>query len=501
MHVKINKNEAWWGIFSDRGHEMPYGSTSNVSIPMSATDSGTFFMVSNQGRYIYDDIQHDIEIKNGVISFDGTAELADGFGNLRNAYRAAAGRHFLSDGKIPNERFFTSVQYNTWIELMYNQNQTDILNYAHSIVDNGMKPGILMIDEGWADDYGIFEFSRAKFENPRAMTDELHALGFKVMLWVVPLISPDSNTFRELRNTDILLRDKDGEIAVRKWWNGYSAVLDLSCKNAVEWFCAKLDECMNRFGADGFKFDSGDSYLYREDDRAAKGGKPLYFTGLYNKLGERYEYNEFRAAWNVRGNACVCRLQDKAPSWGTDGLSALIPDMLAQGLVGSFFGCPDMIGGGAYGNFLNGYKTDEELYIRWLEASALMPMMQFSIAPWRILSPENMKIVKKYAALHEQYGDYFVRLAKTAAQTHEPIMRSLEYMFPGEGFECTNDCFMLGEKLLVAPVLEKGKRERTLVLPRGKWKHCGKLLDGGREHTVAAELDFLPVFERAEERN
>ena len=133
--------------------------------------------------------------------------------------------------------------------------------------------------------------------------------------------------------------------------------------------------------------------------------------------------------------------------------------------------------------------------------SALMPMMQFSIAPWRILSPENMKIVKKYAALHEQYGDYFVRLAKTAAQTHEPIMRSLEYMFPGEGFERTNDCFMLGERLLVAPVLEKGKRERTLVLPRGKWKHCGKLLDGGREHTVAAELDFLPVFERAEERN
>lgn len=41
---------------------------------------------------------------------------------------------------------------------MYNQNQRQILEYARSIVDNGMKPGILMVDEGWSEDYGVYDF-------------------------------------------------------------------------------------------------------------------------------------------------------------------------------------------------------------------------------------------------------------------------------------------------------------------------------------------------------
>ena len=62
----------------------------------------------------------------------------------------------------------------------------------------GYKPGNLIIDEGWQQDYGMWSFDTGKFPNAKAMVDELHNMGFKVMLWVVPYISPDCNAYREL---------------------------------------------------------------------------------------------------------------------------------------------------------------------------------------------------------------------------------------------------------------------------------------------------------------
>lgn len=499
MKIEILENEYWWGLFADRGHQMPYGKDTDIEIPMSSCDQGAFILLSNMGRFIYSEKPHTLSFKDGFIDIEEEnfeIDFKDGFSTLRGAYMEVSQKYFEKSENIPDEKFFAVSQYNTWIELMYNQNQEDILNYAREIVRNNMPPGILMIDEGWSNDYGIYDFSKERFPDPIAMVKELHELGFTVMLWVVPLISPDSNTFRDLRNTDILLRDKDGKIAVREWWNGYSAVLDLSNPASVEWFTQKLDECKEKYGIDGFKFDSADSYLYKRDDKLHTPCEPLDMTTLYNSLGEKYPINEFRAAWNVKGRAYVCRLQDKLPSWGSDGLLALIPDTCIQGLVGSFFGCPDMIGGGSYGSFLDGFKLDEELYIRWLELSALCPMMQFSIAPWRVLSKENFETVKEYVKLHQKYSALFISLAKDAAKTKEPIVRFMEYEFPHEGFEKVTDCFMLGKNILVAPVVQKGERVKKVKLPKGKWL-CDKMhYDGGQTVEIEAPLQKLLIFEK-----
>lgn len=498
MKIEILENEYWWGLFADRGYEMPYSRETNLEIPMETCDQGAFLLFSNMGRYIYSEKAHTLSIKNGYINIEDNddVELKDSFSTLRGAYMAVAEKYFLSDGNIPDEKFFAVPQYNTWIELMYNQNQADIISYAEEIVKNGMPPGILMIDEGWSNDYGIYDFSAERFPDPCAMVDRLHELGFTVMLWVVPLISPDSNTYRELRETDILLHDKDGKIAVREWWNGYSAVIDLSNPKAVEWFTQKLDECMKKYNIDGFKFDSADAYLYKTDDKAYAPCEPLDMTTLYNELGKKYKFNEFRAAWNVKGRPYVTRLQDKAHSWGNDGLSAIIPDTCIQGLVGSFFGCPDMIGGGAYGSFLGDFKLDEELYLRWLQASVLCPMMQFSIAPWRVLSNENFETVKKYVKLHQKYSDTFIALAKEAAKTREPIVRLMEYEFPNQGFEKVNDQFMLGKDILVAPVINKDGVKREVKLPIGEWKYDGNIFDGGKTVIINTPFDTLAIFEK-----
>ena len=87
---------------------------------------------------------------------------------------------------------------------MYDQNQADILKYANGIRDHGFPAGVLMIDDNWQENYGKWDFKKGKFPDPAGMIAALHALGFKVMLWVCPFISADSDVYRELASKNLL---------------------------------------------------------------------------------------------------------------------------------------------------------------------------------------------------------------------------------------------------------------------------------------------------------
>jgi alpha-glucosidase len=100
--------------------------------------------------------------------------------------------------------------------------------------------------------------------------------------------------------------------------------------------------------------------------------------------------------------------------------------------------------------------------------------------------------------LRERFTGYILKLAKYAAKTSEPIVRYMEYEFPGQGFETVTDCFMLGGKYLTVPVTAKGQREVKIRFPDGKWTdiQTGESYMGGREYVVAADLSRLPIFEK-----
>ena len=172
--------------------------------------------------------------------------------------------------------------------------------------------------------------------------------------------------------------------------------------------------------------------------------------------------------------------------------------MIAAGLLGYGYTCPDMIGGGSFASFLDidADKFDQALIVRSAQVHALMPMMQFSVAPWRILSAENMKIVRAMAQLHVQKSPYILACARETAHTGEPIVRSLEYEFPHQGYEKVHDQFMLGSRLMVAPMTMPGT-SRTIVLPPGRWRDDqGRVFRGRRTIQQQVPLWRLPYFER-----
>jgi len=512
LELIISPGEYWWAGISSLGHQTPFDETSVFSADLWGDNFGNQaqpLLLSSKGRYIWSEEPISYEFNRGKILVkvrEGEIVSGTAGNNLRSAYEYAVDNFFPPNGQIPDPLLFTHPQYNTWIELMYDQNEQDILAYAEAIISNGYSPGVLMIDDNWQEDYGVWEFSPRRFSNPKGMIEKLHSMGFKVMLWVCPFVSADSEVFRKLAAEGLLILDKQesqeilwantrNKAAVIRWWNGASACLDLSNPGARKWFKDRLDYLVNEFGVDGFKFDAGDAGFYTNDVVSFNATIPNDHTSWFAELGLNYPLNEYRASWKMAGMPLAQRLRDKGHDW--EDLKKLIPDLMSQSVMGYAYTCPDMIGGGEYQSFLNASTIDEELVVRSAQVHALMPMMQFSVAPWRVLSEENQAICLKMSKLHEEMGPHVLELARAASETGEPIVKPMEMAFPGNGFELIKDQFVLGDDIIVAPVTEKGARSRKVILPAGKWQaEDGTVFKGGKTIEISVPLERLPFLRK-----
>ncbi len=506
--LTIKDGEKWFGAAVNDAQLMPfrdgyslnlYGNTrGNQAAPLLISTKGRIVWSEEPFKFRFEKNRLIIDSIHGPLIMDSTAA------NLPDAFKTAAKRFFPSKHLLPDTLLFSSPQYNTWIELVYNQNQQDVLKYATAIIDNGFPTGVIMIDDNWADYYGRFDFRKDRFDSAAAMVARLHAMGFKVMLWVSPFVSPDTEVFRELLGKKLLLLSNGGDSgvawsraekpAIISWWNGYSAVLDFTNPDAKKWYTGRLNYMVKTYHLDGFKFDAGDADFYPADAVSFLKASPNEQSRLWGDIGLQFPLNEYRAMWKMGGEPLVERLRDKQHTW-TD-LQKLIPHITVAGMLGYQFSCPDMIGGGEFGSFRDLKILDETLIVRSAECSALMPMMQFSVAPWRVLGKTNLAIVRQMVELRKKYTPYILQLAKTSAVTGEPIVRSMEYAFPEQGFADEKGAFMLGDKYMIAPVLSKDG-QKTIYLPEGKWKDDkGKIFKGPLTIKEMIPLERLPVYER-----
>ena len=469
--------------------------------------------LSTKGRYFYSETPFAVTIENGEIVFEGGDVREYKAGNcLRDAYLAAMRAHFPFDARRLPEEFFRTAQYNTWMEYTYDPTEEKVLAYAESVIQNGFEPGILIIDEGWHGRYGNWEFDPYKFPHPKEMIEKLHSMGFKVLLWVVPLVCPDGpffirHCFENLPDavpdaSRLFVRTKEGEVALFKWWNGFSAALDMRKSCDREFLDAQLRHLMQDYGVDGFKFDGGTVDMYHS--ASVLGGTPgddedaHAMNQAWNEFGRRYEYHEYKDTYNGGGKCGIQRLCDKDHRWVGNGIDTFVPACAITGLLGHPFICPDMIGGGEWiYNTMKDFKVDEELFVRMAEASALLPMMQFSWAPWRLLSKEALEMVKSMANLHCEFSETILALVKKTQESGEPIVRFMEYNYPNVGYHAITDQFMLGEDILVAPVITQGTRMRTVVFPQGEWVDGeGTVYPGGNSVEIPSPLGKLLYYKR-----
>lgn len=498
--IQLRQNEHWWSGTVADGFNMPYDISSKCTVNQiknTTNNQVSPVLMSDCGRLLYNEDGIIYSFDNGELTAKGkNIVLKEVDGGLKEGFQFFKSQICPDEDLLPDKNLIIHPQYNTWIELMHNQSQDKIIEYAECLIKNNMPPGVLMIDAIWQEDYGVWDFHPGRFKDPKAMIDRLHKLGFKVMLWVAPFVSPDSVTYMKLSKEKLLVRNADGEDAVRRWWDGYSCLLDFTNPNAVKWFREQLNRLMNDYGVDGFKFDAGDPEFYRDDDITYAPITPNGQCTKYGMLGTEYTFNEYRACFGLAGKPLVQRLADKEHSWDTNGLAALIPNSIAQSLAGYRFICPDMIGGGEYKSFLNGAEIDEELFVRYAQCSALMPMMQFSANPFRVLSAENAELCCKAAWLHEEKGEMIFEAVKECIKNRNPIVAPPCYYDFNADSKCKNN-FMLSDKIFVAPITEKGSHTVDVYLPKGVWKAWnGQIYTGGRRLIIDTEMGDIPYFIR-----
>ncbi|XP_015245686.1 PREDICTED: uncharacterized family 31 glucosidase KIAA1161-like [Cyprinodon variegatus] len=415
-------------------------------------------------------------------------------------------RYFPKPFKVPSSEVFKKPVWSTWALHKTAITQEKLLSYASEITKHGFACAHLELDDRYTTDYGEFDFDPQKFPNASGMFEKLRKDGFQVTLWTHPFINYDSINFGVAMEKGLFVREPSGELpALVRWWNGIGGILDFTNPEACGWFLSQLNMLKSRYNVTSFKFDAGEtSYLPRQFSTLVPLSDPSTFTRRYTEMVIPFSSRaELRVGYQSQNISCFFRIIDRDSVWGYNlGLKSIIPTVLTISILGYQFVLPDMIGGNAYPNSTAGKINetnelpDRELYIRWLELSAFMPAMQFSIPPWAY-DDEVVQIARKFSEIHEsEVAPRVLELAGEVVKTGDPIIRPLWWIAKDDEAAFKIDSqFLIGDDLLVAPVLEPGKQERDIYLPPGPWKSKRGKYEGPTYLTdYPVDLDEMAYF-------
>ncbi|XP_053157463.1 myogenesis-regulating glycosidase-like [Hemicordylus capensis] len=405
--------------------------------------------------------------------------------DITSVHKYMMQRYFKKPLKVPSENIFRYPIWSTWALYKKEIDQDKLLEFAQMIRNYSFRHSHLEIDDMYMQNYGDFDFDTLKFGRATELFDKLKKDGFDVTLWIHPFVHKSSPNFEVGLERQLFVTEPMGQLpAVVEWWNGVGAILDFTNPSAREWFQSQLLRLCSKYGISSFKFDAGETcYLPKHFSTFQFLSDPSIWSRHYAEMAiPFYELAEVRVGYQSQHVSCFVRAMDRDSIWGHElGLKSLIPTVLTIGLLGYPFILPDMIGGNFLPNRTEGAVDipDQELYIRWLELSAFLPAMQFSIPPW-LYDRQVTEIARKFTELHESLvAPLLLELAREVADTGSPIIRPVWWISPSEELAHKIDSqFLVGDTLMVAPVLEPGERKRDVYLPAGKWRsYKGELFE------------------------
>ena len=98
--------------------------------------------------------------------------------------------------------------WSTWAEYKQDINQSVVLDFAHTIKEQGFRASKVEVDDNWEQCYGDATFDPVKFPDPVGMVREVQGLGSRVTLWIHPFINEECSSFREAAREEFLVRDQ-----------------------------------------------------------------------------------------------------------------------------------------------------------------------------------------------------------------------------------------------------------------------------------------------------
>ena len=497
---------------------------SQISVPFAVSSLGYGFLWNNPavGRVTFGN-NYTEWVARATKEMDYWITVADAPKAILENYTAVTGR----------AEMFPENLMGLWQCKLRYRTQDEVLTVARQYQKEGIKIDQIVIDFFHWTVQGDWKFDKTCWPDPKAMVDELHSMGIKVIVSVWPSVDRRSENFDPMLERGLLMRTERGALQTYDY-QGDCVEIDVFNPEARKYVWNVCKRNYYDLGIDAFWLDNSEPDLgvYDFEHYRYCDGPALALSNLYPQMFSRAFYDEMKALGRgpvVNLLRCGWAGSQKYGNviWSGDVPSTFeaFYDQLQCGLNMGLAGIP------WWTTDIGGFMTDDangpdfqQLLIRWYQFAVYSPVLRMhgDRGPHNIpalddrdwgggylhtgqpnelwsYGQDNYAIMRKYYDVRIAMHDYIKSLYQEAHENGSPLLRCMFYEFPEDG-KCWDiqDQYMFGSKYLAAPIFHLNQFSREVYLPAGQWKltSTGQLFQGGRTVTVDAPIEYMPVFER-----
>lgn len=411
-----------------------------------------------------------------------------------------------------------------WQSRLRYETQDDLLEVARRYKAENIPLSAIICDYFHWTEQGDYKFDSQYWYDVKAMTDELHKMGTKLVVSMWPTINENSENYAYMRDNNMLIQTTRGTDRVFNFY-GPQAEIDVTNPKTREFVFKKLKENYLDNGVDALWFDEAEPEVHPEffDDLIFSIGRGGEVALLYPYYYSKMAYDGFRnmgveAPVTLTRCAYLGSQKFGALVWSGDIISTFksLADQVKAGLNMSMCGIPwwntDI--GGFYGGDTQSEEF-RELIVRWFQYGVFSPVMRLhgnrnrhgekkrdvkepSGDPNEIWSfgERNYKILRDLVFLRERLRPYIEKHMKIASEKGYPVMRPVFFDYPDdENCYSLGEEYMFGDDIIFAPIVNRGQTEKTVYLPEGEWLFARTKEEfASGYHTVSAEIDEYIAF-------
>ncbi|HPF10635.1 MAG TPA: glycoside hydrolase family 31 protein [Flavobacteriaceae bacterium] len=368
--------------------------------------------------------------------------------------------------------------------------------------------------EGWR----CFTWNNDYFPDPKKMVSDLEAQGFKTVAIIDPGIKIDKDywVYQEALENDYFCKRADGPLMRGKVWPGECNFPDFTNPKVRKWWSGLYKELIEDIGIKGVWNDMNEPAVmevptktFPLDVRHDYDGNPCSHSKAHNIYGMQMAKATYKGLKQfvfpkrpfVITRAAYSGTQRYTSSWTGDNVASWEHLWIANQQIQRM----SISGMSFIGTDIGGFAEQPtgELFVRWIQLGIFHPFCRVHSSgdhgdqePWSF--DENVTdIVRKFIELRYKLLPYLYTTFRQYVTDGTPMIQPL-VLFDQQDSQTyyRTDEFLLGNHLLICPILEPNARGRRMYIPRGRWYNywTHEVIEGGKEQWVDADIDSIPLF-------
>ncbi|WP_310605531.1 glycoside hydrolase family 31 protein [Anaerosporobacter sp.] len=396
------------------------------------------------------------------------------------------------------------------------ESECQVRELAANLRKHDLPCDVIHLDIDYMERFKVFTWNKEHYDDPKKLIKELGEDGFKIVTIIDPGVKVEEGypVYEEGIKNGYFATDKEGDIYVNSVWPGKSVFPDFGNEEARTWWGNNHAFLLEQ-GVRGIWNDMNEPASFEgplpDDVVFSDGVRKADHAKVHNIYGHMMAKATYEGLKRIDGRrpyvitrACYAGSQKYATAWTGDNhsiwshLKMAVPQLCNLGVSGMAF----------VGTDIGGFGSDatKELLCRWVQVGCFSPLFRNHSAkgtrfqePWQF-DEETIAINRKYIKLRYRLLPYFYDLFYQTEKEGLPVVRPLIMHYEqDEIVKNMNEEFLVGESVLVAPVLDQGQMCKMVYLPEGTWYDywTKEMIEGGRYILRDAPLDVCPIYVKA----